>query len=153
MKNKILVVAVMCAISLGLLVSTSKVFSQVQDSGLLTRRVGQRVYQGVFDINQPGDLIIESDNGPHGIYYHHWKEIRIPEIRENKMPSVMVYARFFEQFRGRPNNKKEWVTSVFQNPNQPSIQNGKVFIHYKTVLGEGNVHYSIDGNYKIVVTY
>lgn len=138
-------------VAVAMLLITTTIFAQgINLSPILTTKVNQKVYQGVFDITQPGDVII----GPPE-WQHHWKKIDIREITLNKMPAIQVYVKPHTLLAGRyPSDS--WITGTVTFDDDVSIvvKDRSVYIRYKNgASGSNDYTYLTNGEYKIVVTY
>lgn len=160
MKNKILIGLALFGLIFGSIVGVK--LTQARTTVIKGLPAFQKIYQGNFDIAQPGDVITHT-----GGYELHWKRLNIPEISVSNMPNISCYflphsfvGRFFPEGSWVMYNVTSYpIDQISLSYDHPvsivSVVDGALYVWYKTTLQQGQivVGHLINGDYKIVVTY
>lgn len=155
MKNKILISLIMFGLVLSGILGAKLIQAQTTELPVF-----QKVYQGKFDITQPGDVILPYTD----VITAHWKRISIPEIRLDNMPAISVYLKpYGDEANFRPVDS--WSLNAAPGRSQAiSVKEGELYIWYKNYVKEipesmggqvipAKTYYFCTGEYKIVITY
>ncbi len=153
MKNKVL----FFSLAILVLVVSCLILTEVarsQNNDVEMGRIARiRVYQGVFDVNQPGDLVTSEGEEPFRAYYH-WKKFNIRELSLIRTPSIVYYTKGGDSNLPRYPADAWFVRRATVIPDTDAvIKDGNFYLNYKRIWSDGQTNYFMDGNYKIVVTY